>query len=521
MPSKIIKSVSVIGAMTLLSRVTGLVRDVLFANILGDKAVADVFLVAFRLPNFFRRIFAEGAFSAAFVPVFTEYRMQHNESHCRHFLELMLGRFGLVLFVFSTLGVAFAPELIRVLAPGFLSSPEQYELTVRASRITFSYLFFISLVAASAGMLNTCGRFAVPAATPVLLNICLILSVFLLVPLIDESPIALSLGVLIAGVIQLAFQIPFLRRERLLVKPRVVSKPGDEIGHQGVKKVFGLIVPAIFGVSVAQINVLINTLLASFLAAGSISWLYYSDRLMEFPVGVFGIALSTAILPELSKKHTNKSAQDFSDTLDWATRWVVLICFPATIGLIVLSEVMITTIYFHGNFTENGVTMSARSLVAFSIGLTGIVLVKVWAPGFYARQNTRFPVKVGAIAVAVNIVMSLALFTPLKHVGLALATSIAAFVNAGLLYHGLRKEKVFIPLRDWWVFFVKIAVCSAAMGFAIAWLMADPGEWLVMPIWQRVLQLSGLIFAGGAVYLVSLFLLGVNLKSLWQSKGGA
>ena len=454
MPAKILKSVSVIGAMTLLSRVTGLIRDVLFANLLGDKAVADVFLVAFRVPNFFRRIFAEGAFSAAFVPVFTEYRLQQDDVETTRFLELLLGRFSLILIVFSALGVVFAPQLVGILAPGFLDTPEQFDLTVAATRLTFPYLFFISLVAASAGMLNTCGRFAAPAATPVLLNLSLIFAVFVLVPEFEASPIGLSVGVLLAGVIQLLFQFPFLKREKLLVRPRVITTQSDTVGNQGVKKVFNLILPAIFGVSVAQVNVLINTLLASFMAAGSISWLYYSDRLMEFPVGVFGIALSTAILPSLSKKHTTQSSKAFSDTLDWACRWVMLICLPATIGLIVLAEPMITTIYFHGNFTENGVLMSARSLVAFSIGLTAIVMVKVLAPGFYARQNTRFPVKIGAYAVGVNIALSLALFYPMAHVGLAVATSVAAFVNASLLFWGLHKEKVFQPRSGWFIFFV-------------------------------------------------------------------
>ncbi|NKB77241.1 MAG: murein biosynthesis integral membrane protein MurJ [Gammaproteobacteria bacterium] len=519
MSSKIVKSVSTIGAMTLLSRVSGLIRDVLFANLLGDKMAADVFLVAFRVPNFFRRIFAEGAFSAAFVPIFTEYRMHKTESESQQFLQLLLGRFTLILILFSMAGVFFAPALITVLAPGFLADPQKYELTVLATRITFPYLFFISLVAASAGMLNTCGRFAAPAATPVLLNISLILAALFFVPYFSHAPIALSVGVLLAGFVQLIFQYPFLKKEKLTIKPRLLAKEGDEIGNEGVKKVFKLILPAAFGVSVAQVNVLINTLLASFLVTGSISWLYYSDRLMEFPVGVFGIALSTAILPDLSRKYTDRSIQAFSGTLDWAARWVFLICIPSTVGLIVLSQPMIATIYYHGDFTANGVMMSSASLVAFSFGLTAIVMVKVLAPGFYARQNTKKPVQIGMIAVGINILMSLALVYPLKHVGLALATSIAAFCNAALLYFSLRKEKVYVPGKGWPLFFVKIVVAAAMMGAIIWWMKSEPEQWLTMSIWSRSAELSALIASGGSVYLVGLYLMGVDFASMWRSKG--
>jgi len=283
MPARILKSTSTIGLMTLISRISGLIRDVVFANLLGDKAAADVFFVAFRIPNFFRRIFAEGAFSAAFVPVFTEYRLHKSEPENAQFLQLLIGRFSLILIIFSLLGVLFAPVLVGVLAAGFLQQPEKFDLAVDATRITFPYLFFISLVAASAGMLNTCGRFAVPAATPILLNLCLISSAVLLVPRYDDSPIALSIGVLVAGLAQLLFQLPFLRQEKLTIRPRVMARKEDKVGNDGVRKVFKLIVPAIFGVSVAQVNVLINTLLASLMVTGSISWLYYSDRLMDCP----------------------------------------------------------------------------------------------------------------------------------------------------------------------------------------------------------------------------------------------
>ena len=287
MSFKLIKSMSIVGSMTLLSRITGLIRDVIFANILGDKAAADVFFVAFRIPNFFRRIFGEGAFSAAFVPVFTEYRMQKSESETKEFLQLMIGRFGLVLLVVSILGVLFAPALVTILATGFYNQPDKFDLAVQATRITFPYVFFISFVAMAAGMLNTCGRFAAPAATPVLLNICLIGAALFLVPIISDSPVALAIGVFIAGLVQLLFQFPFLKKEKLTLKPKITKRAGNDVGEAGVKKVFKLIVPAIFGVSVAQINIMVNTILASFLVTGSISWLYYSDRFNGISCGGF------------------------------------------------------------------------------------------------------------------------------------------------------------------------------------------------------------------------------------------
>ena len=441
MSSRLLKSVSAVGSMTLLSRISGLIRDVIFANILGDKAAADIFFVAFRIPNFFRRMFGEGAFSMAFVPVFTEYRETKQPAEINSFLQLLLGRFGLILIAVTLLGVVFAPWLVTALATGFLDEPEKFEVTVQATRITFPYVFFISLVAMSAGMLNTCGRFAAPAATPVLLNICLIAAALLLVPHYSQSPIALSVGVLAAGVIQLLFQIPFLRKEKLSFRPRIVKKPGDDQGFAGVKEVFRLTIPALFGVSVAQINMIVNMVLASFLVTGSISWLYYSDRLMEFPLGVFAIALSTVLLPDLSRMSAKKSYDEFSGTINWAIRWVYLVCIPSTVGLVVLAQPMVATIYFHGDFTVNGVNMTAASLVAYALGLTALAMVKVLAAGFFARKNTKTPVKVAAIAMVLNIVFCLILVGSMQHVGLALATSLSAAVNAILLFVLLRKDK--------------------------------------------------------------------------------
>ena len=520
MPAKLIRSASVVGGMTFLSRVSGLLRDVVFAHLLGDRAAADVFFVAFRIPNFFRRISGEGAFSAAFVPVFTDYRIHKSASENDRFLQLLLGRFALILLVASVIGVVAAPLLVAMIAPGFLQHPEQYQLAVSTTRITFPYVFFISLVAMAAGMLNTCGRFAAPAATPILLNLCLIGAALLLVPWFSDAPIALAVGVVLAGLLQLLFQIPFLRKEKLTIRPRIVSAPGDAVARAGVAQVFGLILPAIFGVSVAQINVLINTLLASFLVTGSISWLYYSDRLMEFPVGVFGIALSTAILPNLSRKRTAGSGEAFSKTLDWAARWVCLICVPATVGLMTLAGPMIAAIYFHGGFTENGVYMAAASLVAFAFGLSAIVMVKILAPGFYAHKNTKTPVRIAMISMAANIVFCLILVWPLRHVGLALATSLAAYLNAALLYLALKKQQVYRPQPGWGGFLLRVCAAAAGMGILLWWGSGDTANWLPMPVWQRAVKLIFWVAVGGVLYFAALRIMGLRLRSMWLAAEG-
>ncbi len=515
MSLNLVKSTSVAGSMTLVSRISGLVRDVVFAYVLGDKAAADVFFVAFRIPNFFRRIFGEGAFAIAFIPVFTDYRLSRTEAETNRFLQLLIGRFGLILLVVSLSGVVFAPALVTMMAAGFMSQPEKFQLAVDATRITFPYLFFIAFVAMSGGMLNTCGRFAVPAATPVLLNICLVGAAVVLTPMFSSAPLALSIGVLVAGVVQLLFQIPFLKKEKLSIKPRVIKREGDEDGIAGAVKVFHLTLPAILGVSVAQVNIMVNTILASFLATGSISWLYYSDRLMEFPVGVFGIALSTAILPDLSRKYAQQARGDFSQTLDWAMRIACLICIPATVGLIILAHAIVTTIYFHGSFTQHGINMTVSSLIAFAFGLTAIVMVKILAPGFYARHNTKTPVRIAMLAMGLNIVVSLALVVPFKHVGLALATTISSVANALMLYVVLRRQQIFIAKTGWLKFVAKIIFAVSTMGLVLWLVMGDDNSWFVLAVWGRIGKLSLLIALGGAVYFGCLWMAGINLKTVW------
>ena len=513
MSRRLFKSTLITGGMTLLSRISGLARDMVFAGLIGAGVAADAFYVAFRTPNFLRRIFGEGAFSQAFVPVFTEYKTRNTQEEVREFLDRMAGIFGLVLFVVTLAGVLAAPFIVYALAPGF--SGEKYDLTVAMLRITFPYILFISLVGMAAGILNTYGRFAAAAFTPVLLNLSMIGAALWLAPRMHNPVMALAWGVFIAGVAQLLFQLPFLARLGLLPRPRLKR------GHDGVARVFKLMLPAIFGVSVAQINTLINTILASFLVTGSVSWLYYSDRLMEFPLAVFGIALATVILPSLSHQYTNGDKREFSRLLDWALRWVILIGVPATVALVLLAGPLLTTFFHYGAFGEQDVRMSAQALIAFSAGLLGFILVKVLAPGFYARQDTKTPVRIGVIAMGVNIVLSVALVFVLQHTGLALAISIAAFVNAALLYRVLRRTGVYAPEAGWGLYFMRIVLATAAMGAILAWGVGDLDMWLKASASSRALHLATLVVGGGLAYLAALFLFGVRPRELLLKRPGA
>ncbi len=500
--------------MTLVSRISGLVRDNIFAQIMGSTMVADVFFVAFRIPNFFRRLFGEGAFSAAFVPVFSEYDINHSAEDGRRFLALVSGRLMLILLLVTIAGVLFAPVLLNLIAPGFNENPEQFALAVDVTRIMFPYLFFISLVALSAGILNTKGRFAVPAFTPVILNLCMITGAWFFASRYQYATYPIAISVLIAGFLQLLFQLPFLTQVKSLVKPRVRSIEGDDLANNGAKRVYHLTLPALFGVSIAQINLLVNTALATLLATGSVSWLYYSDRLMEFPVGVFGIALATAILPKLSKDHASQSASEFAVTLDWGCRWVFLIAVPAMLGLIVLGEAMVTAIYHYRAFTDADVDFVYRSLVAFALGLVPIILVKVLAPGFYAQKNTKTPVKIGVLAMLVNIVFSLLLFRPMAHVGLALSTSIAALVNAGALFIILKQENTFVIQPGWLWFLIQIGIASAFMVLCLLWLVPGLAFWLEANAWTRFFRLMWLVLCGGFCYGLALLVLGMRPRHL-------
>ena len=514
MSSKLLQSTFVIGLMTLVSRISGLIRDNIFAQVMGSQLVADVFFVAFRIPNFFRRLFGEGAFSAAFVPVFAEYDVNHSAEDGRRFLALVSGRLMLILLCVTLLGVIFAPALISLIAPGFRKDPAAFSLAVDVTRIMFPYLFFISLVALSAGILNTKGRFAVPAFTPVILNICMISGAWFFASRYSHATYAIAMSVFVAGFLQLMFQLPFLYKAGSLSAPRVRAIAGDDTAVEGAVRVYRLTLPALFGVSIAQINLLINTALATMLATGSVSWLYYSDRLMEFPVGVFGIALATAILPKLSKDHAAQSSGEFALTLDWGCRWVMLISLPAMLALIILGEPIITAIYHYGKFSDTDVIRVYQSLIAFVLGLIPIILVKVLAPGFYAQKNTKTPVKIGVIAMLVNIVFSLLLFKPMAHVGLALSTSIAALVNASALFFILKRDNIFIVQPGWRRFLLQVCLASIVMSVALWWWVPPLEFWLQAGAWSRFYHLLLLVILGAFCYGSALFVLGLRPRQL-------
>jgi putative peptidoglycan lipid II flippase len=514
-----LQSTSVVGVMTLLSRVLGLVRDVVFARFFGASMVMDAFFVAFKIPNIFRRFFAEGAFSQAFVPVFAEYDQNQSPGEVKELIDRVAGTLGLALFVFTAIGVVAAPVLIAVFAPGFVTSEgfdgERYTLASDMLRLTFPYLFFISMTALAGGILNTYHRFAVPAFAPVLLNIVLILFAAFLAPGFERPGIVLAAGVFVAGLIQLLFMLPFLAHLKVLPRPKW------DRGHAGVKKIMRLMLPAIFGSSVAQINILFDTLIASFLVTGSISWLYYSDRLMEFPLGVFGIALATVILPHLSRQHAAASTEEFSATLDWAMRLVVLIALPSAVGLFLLAGPMLTTIFFGGRFNAGDVDMATISLMAYSFGLLGFTLVKVLAPGYFARQDTRTPVRIGVIALIANMVLNVLIVVPWvrsgapgPHAGLAVATSLSAFLNAGMLWRGLYKNGVWRPRPGWRRFLVQVAVASTVMGMLLYAFVDPAGVWIAADLWTRCGWLAMSVGGGAVGYVAALFAVGLRPASL-------
>jgi putative peptidoglycan lipid II flippase len=511
----LLKSTAVVGAMTMLSRVLGLLRDMVIARYFGAGAGTDAFFIAFKIPNFMRRLFAEGAFSQAFVPVLSEYKTQREHAEVRKLSQEVAGTLGAALFLITLVGMLAAPLLVAIFAPGFLDEPERFDLTAQMLRITFPYLMFISLTALAGGILNSYGRFAVPAFTPVFLNIVLIGAAIWWAPHFDKPVMALAWGVFIAGAVQLAFQLPFVWRLGLLGWPRWGW------ANEGVKRIGKLMLPAIFGSSVAQINLLLDTLIASFLVAGSVSWLYYSDRLVEFPLGVFGVALGTVILPSLSQKHAAASKKEFSRMLDWALRWVVTIGAPATVGLFIMSGPLLVTLFHYGEFNTTDTEMARLSLMAYSLGLLGFIGVKVLAPGYYARQDTKTPVRIGIIAMVTNMVFNIAFVVPMvwldipgPHSGLAFATSLSAFLNAGMLFRGLRKAGVLHTHPGWPLLLLRVTAASAAMAAVLTWGAGPLDAWYAWGTLERVTQLVLWVTAGMICYFAVLLLLGVRLREL-------
>ena len=504
----------VVGSMTLLSRVLGLIRDVVLAGFIGATSGADAFFVAFKIPNFLRRLFAEGAFSQAFIPVLSDYRATGDDPALQQFINRVAGVMGGVLFLVTTVMVLAAPIVATLFAPGFMSDPVKFALTVDMLRITFPYLFLISLTGMAGAILNSYGYFAIPALTPVFLNLSLILAALVASQWFDPPILALAWGVLVAGVCQLTLQLPFLARIGRLPKP--VWTPKDE----GVGRVMRLMIPALFGVSVSQINLLLDTVLASLLPDGSVAWLYYSDRLTELPLGVFGIAIATVILQNLSDLRIGGGVHQAHKVLDWAVRMVVIIAIPATLALWILSAPILTTLFEYGAMRAEDIAMAELSMRAYALGLVAFMLIKVLAPGFYAQQDTKTPVKIGVIAMVSNMLLNVAFVFPLMwwfnigHVGLALATSCSALLNAALLYRGLAARSLFAWQSGWGRLLRALGLGSGLMIvvlFTGVGLLPDFSE---MSWWQRAQNLTLLVTSGALSFLLGAYLMGLRTADL-------
>lgn len=509
----LVRSITTFGSLTLLSRVLGLMRDIIVGAAFGSGAATDAFFVAFKIPNFMRRLFAEGAFSQAFVPVVTEYKETREPDQVRRLIAATAGSLGLVLLVITALGIVFAPWVVRLFAPGFIDDPARFELAATMLRWTFSYLLFISLAACAAGVLNTYGIFGPPAFAPVLLNLVLIAAALWGSQYTEQPIVALAVGVFIAGVLQLLLQLPYLARLHLL------RWPWPSWTDPGVRRILRLMGPAVFGSSVAQVNLLVDTILASFLLTGSVSWLYFSDRLVEFPLGIFGVALGTVILPRLASEHAKASPERFTLTLDWALRWVLLISAPATVGLVMLAQPMLATLFLHGEFRQLDVLAASMSLSTYALGLTGFILVKVLAPGYFARQDTRTPVRFAVISMVFNMALSAVAVLALRHTGIghaaiALVTALAAWGNALMLLAGLRRLGVYRPGGGWQQLSRQVAIATLLMALALYWPAIQGPLWLEGGGWLRVGALLLTVGVAVVVYFGALTLQGVRWREL-------
>jgi putative peptidoglycan lipid II flippase len=504
----LLKVLAKVGSMTFISRILGFVRDTLIARIFGAGVMTDAFFVAFKIPNLLRRISAEGAFSQAFVPILAEYKAQrtHNETHAliNHVATLL----GLFLVLVTIVGMLAAPWVVQISAPGFAADKAKFDLTIDLLRITFPYIFFISLVSLAGGVLNTYGNFSVPAFTPVWLNISFIVAALLVAPYFDNSIRVLAWAVFVGGLLQLLYQIPYLLKIGLI--PRYSLNLQDE----GVWRILKLMGPAIFGVSIAQISLLINTIFASLLVSGSVSWLYYADRLMEFPTGVLGVALGTILLPSLSKSVAEKADGEFSQLLDWGLRLTFILALPASVALAVLSVPLVTGLFYYGKFSVLDVEMTRQALMAYSLGLLGLILVKVLAPAFYSRQNVKTPVKIAILTLSSTQLMNLIFVfgLDLKHAGLALSIGLGACMNAALLFYFLRKNGVYRPQAGWMLFMSKLAIAVIAMAVALHFAAGSDAIWLGYKLLPKMMHLLGLLMLGSTVYFLALWLMGIRAK---------
>lgn len=538
---KLIKSGLIVSIMTLISRVLGLVRDVVIANVMGAGAMADVFLFANKIPNFFRRLFAEGAFAQAFVPVLSEYHtkdevnaqnqydnkknnqlsnqdvtLEDSLKETRRLIAQVSGTLGVIITLVTLFGMLASPLFVILFGGGWFVDwlnngsdsvgGEKFELAADLLKITFPYLWFISFTALAGAVLNTMGRFAVAAFTPVLLNIAIILMAIYGADYTQSPAHALAWGVFLGGLVQFLFQMPFLYKAGVLVKPCWSWH------SNGVIKIRKLIIPALFGVSVTQINLLLDTLIASFLITGSISWLYYADRLLEFPLGLFGIGIATVVLPSLAKLHSKNDPKQFTATLDWGIKVISLFGWPALAGLMVLAQPIIMVLFMRGEFSQTDVIQVSMALFAYLSGLLSFMFIKVLAPGYYARQDTKTPVKIGIKAMVANMAFNLMLAPFFGYVGLAIATTLSATLNAWLLYRGLKQAQIYHLSSHTKVFIGKLMLAASVMALVVYQLSPDFDAWLSMLFFKQILQLAFCIGAGCASYFLVIFLLGVRFS---------
>ncbi|HKB82006.1 MAG TPA: murein biosynthesis integral membrane protein MurJ [Burkholderiales bacterium] len=501
----LLKALGTISSLTLVSRILGFVRDAVIARAFGAGLYTDAFFVAFRLPNLLRRLFAEGAFAQAFVPILGEYRNARTADETRSLVDHVATLLAVALFIVSTAGMIAAPLIIYLTAPGFVANAEKFTVTVQLLRITFPYILFISLTSFAGGILNTWSRFSVPAFTPTLLNVSFIVFALWFAPYFDPPILALAWAVFAGGLLQLGFQLPFLAKIGMLPRLRF------DLKDPGVWKILKLMGPAVFGVSIGQISLLINTIFASFLVTGSVSWLYYADRLMEFPTGLLGVALGTILLPSLTRSFADQTGDEYSKLLDWGLRLTFMLALPCALALALLAVPLISTLFHHGAFGVEDVMMTRNALMAYSVGLLGLILVKVLAPGFYARQNIRTPVKIALITLVATQIMNLVFVWQLRHAGLALAISLGACLNAGLLYYKLRRHGIYRPQPGWILFLAKLTLALLVMSAVLWGAMGETPPWLSSVAAWRIGRLSMLVVVGVASYFGTLWVLGLRL----------
>lgn len=507
----LLKSLAAVSSVTLFSRVLGFIRDAVVARVFGAEMTTDAFFVAFKLPNLLRRVFAEGAFSQAFVPVLAEYKSQRGVTETRNFVACIAGLLTLALTLIIVFGMLAAPWIILVTVPGFTEMSEKFALTTALLRITFPYILFISLTSLVGAVLNTWNYFSVPAFAPALLNICMIGFTLVIAPLFHPPVMALAWAVVAGGILQLSYQLPYLKKIGMLVLPRL------QFCNAGVWRVLQLIWPAIFGVSVSQISLIINTILASFLTPGSISWMYYADRLMEFPSGVLGAALGTILLPSLARSFSRGNHDEYSRLLDWGLRLCFMLALPSSVALAILAHPLTVALFQYGKFSAFDALMTQRALIAYSVGLVGFILVKVLAPGFYSRQNITTPAQVAIVTLVITQVMSLLFIGPLKHAGLSLSIGFAACLNAGLLYWQLRRRKLFQPQPGWFSFLCRLALAVIIMAAALVGMLTVIQDWEQGSMPWRLLRLMGVVAVGVVVYFSTMWLVGFRLRDFARS----